>query len=137
MMMKKWAAEKQFTLDCPICREPALPQQVNSDVKRGWALIHPGRIASCFVKEDTDAAESIRTDFNGIFGTNVTSIANQDVTDEIRTLTEWSKTLVAPIDPISEDEWERYREICYRHTYPEIDGWENEGGTLGNCTYQD
>lgn len=139
-MTKRWNAEKRFTLDCPICREPALPQQVQGDNKKGWALIHPGRIATCFVKDGTDAAETIRTDFNGAFGSARTDATSQTRTDEINTLTEWSKTLVAPINPISEDEWERYREICYRHAYPEIDGWENEGGTFASewgCTYKD
>jgi hypothetical protein len=130
---KQWEAEKRFTLDCPVCREPALPAQRADGIGgvAGWRLIHPGRIASCFVEEGTDAAESIRTDFNGAFGTNVTSIATQDVTDEINALTGWSKTAFARVNPIPSFE---DRSWIYA-SYAQHEAWENEGGAY--LTYKD
>lgn len=134
-MTKRWKAEKQFVLDCPVCREPALPQQVETPHgKKGWALIHPGRIATCFVKDGTDAAETIRTDFNGQFGSAYTDSSSQDVRNEFRART--TPELGAPLAwAIDSDEWERYKETCYRHTYPEIDTWEGEGGYIHLATH--
>jgi len=128
MCAKQWKAEKQFVLDCPVCREPALPAQKADGIGgvAGGRLIHPGRIASCFVEGNSRAAETIRTDFNGKFGSAYTNATIQTRTDEISSLTEWSKTFTGHI---TADEWERWRDLCYRHAYPEIDVWENEGGT--------
>lgn len=128
MRAKQWNAEKKFVIDCPVCHQPALPAQKPDGIGgiAGWRLIHPGRIASCFVEEGTDAAEAIRTDFNGKFGSAYTDSSSQDVTGEISSFTEWSASYTGHI---TADEWERWRDLCYRHAYPEVDVWENEGGT--------
>lgn len=120
-----------FLLDCPICREPALPQQHDEG---GYRLIHSTRIAPCRVKDGTDAAQNVRTRLDEWFGGAYTDTSPQALTAEIITLTEWGKEAFAPIDS---DEWERYRDSCYRGAYPEIDTWEGEGGYIHLATHPD
>lgn len=126
-MTKQWKAEKRFTLDCPICREPALPQQVETDHKKGFALLHPGRIAPCFVREGTDAFESVRTDFNGALGRIVTSIDDQTRTGRISDDSidpEWSASYVGNINS---DKYEKIKNVLFGQDFG-IDVWEDEGG---------
>jgi hypothetical protein len=136
MCAKQWKAEKQFTLDCPVCREPALPAQKADGIGgvAGYRFIHPGRIVSCFVEDSTDAAEIIRTCFNEWFGTNDTTIANQartgQISDDSR-FAEWSASYVGhiPADR-AQNSWRG----LYGEVPLEVEHWENEGGA---CTYKD
>lgn len=130
MSSKQWKAEKRFVLDCPICREPALPQQVSNQYgKSGFSLIHPGRIAPCFVREGTDAFEHVRTDFNGAFGRDVTTDANQTPTGRIRIRNdseypEWSATYIGNVDS---NKYEKIKNFLFGQDFG-IDVWEDEGG---------
>jgi hypothetical protein len=135
-MAKQWNAEKHFTLDCPVCREPALPQQHED----GFRLIHPGRIVSCRVKEDSDGAQIVRAHLNERFGTNDTTIANQARTGQISDdsgFTEWSASYVGHI---STDRAQNFWRGLYGEVPLEVEHWENEGGAFASewgCTYKD
>lgn len=128
-MMKKWTAEKKFVLDCPICREPALPQQHDEG---GYRMIHPGRVATCRVKEQSDGAEIVRTHLDKCFGTNDTTIANQARTGPL-----------SANDSPAERGKAHFVSVRYEgKTFVdhELDRWETEGGTFASergCTYKD
>jgi hypothetical protein len=134
MCAKQWKAEKQFTLDCPVCREPALPAQKADGIGgvAGYRFIHPGRIVSCFVEDSTDAAEIARTRFNEWFGTNDTSVANQARTGQISDDSRFAERGKAHFVSV------RYEGKTF--VDHELNRWENEGGTFASewgCTYKD
>jgi hypothetical protein len=96
-------------------------------------MVHPNRVATCFVKGDSDAAEPIRTIFNEWFGTNDASIASQTRTGRFShsnpsIITEWSQTYTGRINSAQYGTIENW---VYA-SMAQVDDWENEGGA---CAY--
>jgi hypothetical protein len=131
-MPKQWAAEKKFTIKCPVCGQLGLPTIGNNG--RGYRVIHPGRIVSCFVREGSNVAESIRTRLDEWFGTNDATIAPQARTGRIShpddsIYAEWSETYVGHVpNDRAQNLWRRF----YGEVPLEVEHWENEGGA---CTF--
>jgi hypothetical protein len=131
-MPRAWKAEKRFILDCPICREPAIPRRTDVNAESpDYRMVHPNRVATCFVKGDSDAAEPIRTLFNEWFGTNDASIATQTRTGRLSDDSidaEWSQTYTGRINSA---QYKAIENWVYA-SMAQVDDWENEGGA---CAY--